>query len=316
MFDLIIIGAGPAGLACALEAKKKNLSYLVLDKGSVVESIYRFPADMEFFSTPDLLQIGDAMFITESFRPTRIQALHYYLSVVKNYQLKVEQDHLVSSITKHEDTFEVLATHQQHEKLLKSKKVIVATGYFDNPNLLGIEGEELPKVSHYYTEAHPCYNQDVLIIGGKNSAVESALSFSHIGARVTMVHRGSALSDSVKYWIRPEIEKRLKEGKIEVHFNSEVTKINPDSVVIKTGNSETTVANDKVFALTGYHPDIDFLKKCGVQFDPATMVPEHNPKNFETNIEGLHLAGSIAAGINCNKIFIENSREHGKMILS
>jgi thioredoxin reductase (NADPH) len=317
MLDYLIVGAGPAGLSCAIEAKKNGLSYLVVDKGCAVNSIYRFPSDMSFFSTPELLEIGDAVFVTDSFRPTRAQVLKYYMSVIRHYGLNIASYREVTDIAKEDRGFKVTAVAANgNTEVMKSRKLILATGYYDNPNKLGIDGEELEKVSHYYGEAHPYYDKDVAVIGGKNSAVEASLAFYRAGARVTLIHRGKALSDAVKYWIRPDIEKRLQEGEIKALFNSVVKKVRPDSITVQCDGTEKTVKNDFVFALTGYHPDMGFLKRCGIRFDPKTLVPEHNSENLETNVPGLYLAGSIAAGMNCNKIFIENSRHHGKMIIT
>ena len=292
------------------------MDYLIVDKGCAVDSIYRFPADMTFFSTPELLEIGETAFVTDSFRPTRSQVLKYYMSVIRHYDLKLSVYREVTAIEPKDYGFDVTTVSPASETdTIKTKKVILATGYYDNPNMLGIEGEELKKVSHYYGEGHPYRDMDVAVIGGKNSSVESSLAFCRAGARVTLIHRGEKLSDSVKYWVRPDIEKRLENGDINALFNTVVVKVEPDSITVVSNGSERKLKNDFLFALTGYHPDIGFLEKCGVKFDPETLVPEHNSGNLETNVPGLHLAGSIAAGMNCNKIFIENSRHHGRMII-
>lgn len=317
--DYLIIGAGPAGLACAIEAQKKNLDYIVVDKGCISDAIYRFPADLVFFSTPDLLAIGEALFITESFRPTRIEVLNYYRAVVDHYGLKIATYEKVESIEPRTGagSFKVHTTLRSGEKRIRqTAKVIVATGYYDNPNMLGIEGEGLAKVSHYYTEAHPYHDCDVAIIGGKNSAVEAALLFYRAGARVTMIHRGADVSDSVKYWVRPDIDKRLEAGQIKAMFNSEVVKIEPDTIEVKNNSGDTAkLKNDFVFALTGYHPDAELLRSCGARIDSETLAPQHDRDTLETNVPGLYVAGSIVAGKNNNKVFIENSREHGKKII-
>jgi len=316
VLDYIIVGAGPAGLACAIEAEKKGDTYLVLEKGCVVNSIYNFPSDMTFFSTPELLQLGEMVFVTDAFRPTRNQVLHYYLQVARKYGLKIAQYHTVKSITRNGSSFKVLAESRRHQTgIFNAKKVILATGYYDNPNHLDIEGENLEKVSHYYMEAHPLYDQDVAVIGGKNSAVEAALAFYRAGARVTLIHRGNGISDSVKYWVKPDIEKRIEAGRIKAMFNTVVTRITGESVFIKNGGEEKEIKNDSVFALTGYHPDLDFLKECGVELHQETLAPKYNPDSLETGINGLYVAGSVAAGLQCNKIFIENGREHGKIII-
>ncbi len=318
-YDFIVIGAGPAGLACAIEAKKRNLKYLVIEKGCLVNSVYKFPTDMVFFTTPELLSIGELVFVSNSFRPTRMEGLNYYRAVASYYDLTINTYEEVTGITQASGSFEV-ATNNMAGKTTRysADKVIIATGYYDNPNMLGIEGEERKKVSHYYTEAHPYNGCEVAIIGGKNSAVEAALLYQRAGANVTIVHRGPTISDSVKYWVRPDIEKRLESGKIKAMFNSRVTKIDPDTITVTDTNSGNTIeiANDFVFALTGYHPDVELLRQAGVRIDERTKAPEYDKESFETNVPGLYVAGSIAAGINNNKIFIENSRGHGKSIMS
>ncbi len=317
--DVLIVGGGPAGMACAIDAGSKGLSYVIVEKGCLTNSIYNFPADMTFFSTPELLQVGELAFICQSFRPNRIETLNYYRAVKTHYDLNIRTYENVESVTPVDGRFTVTSTTTAGEtREYDAGKVIVATGYYDHPNTLGIEGEELPKVSHYYTEAHPYNDCDVAIIGGKNSAVEAALTFYRVGARVTLIHRGLTLSDSVKYWVRPEIEKRIEDGKIATIFNSEVTKIETSEITIRNNSTGKTsqLDNDFLFALTGYHPDVGLLKSCGVQIDEATMAPKHNPETLETNVPGLYVAGSIVAGTNNNKVFIENSREHGKLIFA
>jgi thioredoxin reductase (NADPH) len=316
--EYLIVGAGPAGLACAIEAQKKNLDYIVVDKGCIADAIYRFPADLLFFSTPELLAIGDALFITESFRPNRIETLNYYRAVVDHYGLKIATYEKVESIEPDNGAFNVHTLLGSGKKQTrKAAKVIVATGYYDNPNMLGIEGEGLDKVSHYYTEAHPYHDCDVAIIGAKNSAVEAALLFYRAGARVTIIHRGADISDSVKYWVRPDIDKRIEAGQIKAMFDSEVVKVEQDSVEVRNNKNGDTVKikNDFLFALTGYHPDAKLLQGCGVKIESQTLAPEHNSNTLETNVPGLYVAGSIVAGKNNNKVFIENSREHGKIII-
>ena len=317
--DVLIVGAGPAGLACAIEAGNSGLSNVIIEKGCLANSIYNFPADMTFFSTPELMQIGELAFISQSFRPNRIETLNYYRAVEAHYGLNINTYESVESIKPDAERFIVSTTTRAGEaRSYDVAKVIVATGYCDNPNKLNIEGEDLPKVSHYYTEAHPYNDCDVAIIGGKNSAVEAALTFHRVGARVTLIHRGPQLSDSVKYWVRPEIEKRLEDGKVTALFNSEVTKIEQGTIAVRNSSTDKTthLKNDFVFALTGYHPDVDLLKSCGVEIDTATLAPKHDPNTLETNVPGLYVAGSIVAGTNNNKVFIENSREHGKLIFA
>ncbi|VAX24154.1 Thioredoxin reductase [hydrothermal vent metagenome] len=316
--DYLIIGAGPAGLSCAVEAHKKGSEYLVIDKGCIVNSIFNFPADMLFFSTPELLTIGELVFVTQNFRPTRMEVLKYYLAVAEHYDLDINTFENVDEINKNGQGFKVKTSKQSGgENAYEAKNVVVATGYYDWPNMLGIEGEDLPKVSHYYGEAHAYHGKDVAIIGAKNSAVEAAITFQRSGAKVTIIHRGEGISDSVKYWVRPDIEKRLETGDIKALFDSEVVKIHPDHLDIKNNitGEVTELENDFLFALTGYRPDEKLLKGCGVTVDSKTIAPEHNPDTMETNVPGLYVAGSIASGVNNNKIFIENSREHGKVIV-
>lgn len=318
MLDYLIIGAGPAGLACAIEAAKKGASYLVVDKGCLVNSIFHFPADITFFSTPDLLQIADLVFVSPSFRPSRVEVLKYYAAVADHYALNINTFEKVEEVTKTDGVFHVRTITAASEwKDYKAAKVIFATGYYDNPNMLKVPGEHMPHVSHYYGEAHPFRGRDVAVIGAKNSAVEAALSFWRAGARVTIIHRGPAISDSVKYWVRPDIEKRVETGQIKAMFNTAVTFISSKSVTAQnsaTGES-MEIAADFVFALTGYHPDTGLLQSCGVDIDEITQAPQCDPATLETNVPGLYVAGSIVAGVNNNKIFIENSREHGKMIV-
>ena len=318
MLDALVVGAGPAGLACAIEAKKKGLTCLLVDKGCLVNSIYNFPADMVFFSTPDLLGIGGLVFVSPSFRPTRMEVLKYYMAVADHYELDISVYEKVETVEPQPGGWFVVhsAGRSGAKKTRLAKKVVIATGYYDNPNMLGIEGEDLPKVYHYYTEGHPWRSCDVAIIGGKNSAVESALLFCRAGARVTLIHRGDGISDSVKYWVKPDIEKRIEQGQVKTMFNSIVTRIEPDIIHVRdnvTGQI-ARLKNDAVFALTGYHPDAALLKNCGVTIDQAALAPCHNPETLETNVPGLYVAGSMLAGKNNNRIFIENSREHGKLV--
>jgi thioredoxin reductase (NADPH) len=318
IYDLLIIGAGPAGLACAIEATKKKLSYTVIDKGCAVNSIYRFPADMVFFSTPELLSIGELVFVSQNFRPNRIEALNYYRAVIAHYQLSITPYEAVTQIVKREEQFKVSTTTAHGGvKTYAAKKVIVATGYYDHPNRLMVEGGNLPQVSHYFTEAHPFHDRDVVVIGGKNSAVEAALTLHRVGARTTLIHRGATLSSSVKYWVRPEIDKRIESGGIPAFFDTTVTAIRPGFVDMVNHFTGTTnsVAADHVFALTGYHPDQQLLASAGVSIDPESLAPTCDPVTLETNVPGLYVAGSIVAGKNCNTIFIENSRDHGKFIV-
>ncbi|MFW2331114.1 MAG: YpdA family putative bacillithiol disulfide reductase [Nitrospinota bacterium] len=319
IYDVVIIGAGPAGLSCAIEAVKNNLSYLLVDKGGLVDSIYRFSPDMTFFSTPDLLSIGDILFVSNSFRPSRIETLSYYRQVADHYNLNFKPYTKINSITKKESIFNLDGlTHLREPVKLQAAKVIIATGYYDNPNMLNIEGEELEKVSHYYHEAHPYVGSEVAIVGGKNSAVEAALAFSRAKVKVTLIYRHATLSSSVKYWIVPDIDKKIENNDIKTFFNTELTKINATSLELQNVKTKEqfSIKNDFLFALTGYRPDIKFIETAGADYDPKTLAPTLNKETLESSVKNLFFAGSIVAGLNNNKIFIENSRDHGKLILS
>ena len=312
MLDVVIIGAGPAGLSAAIEAQRSRLNYVVIEKGGVVNSIQQFPTAMAFFSTPELLEIGGIPFTSSSMRPTRADGLEYYIKVAEYFKLQINLFEEVISVRKAGQSFEVKTSKSS----LISKNVIVATGYFDNPNLLNIPGEELPKVSHYYSEPFSSYRRNVAVVGGKNSAAIAALELYRHGAAVTLIHRKEKLSDGIKYWILPDIENRIKEGSIAACFLTEVKEIRTESIVLENKNrGRFSIPNDFVFALIGYHPDITFLRAMGVETNPETMAPIYDEGTMETNIRGLYIAGSIAAGKNNNKIFIENGRLHGKSII-
>jgi len=313
--DVVVIGAGPTGLACAIEAQKIGLSVLVLDKGCLVNSIYNYPANMVFFTTPELLEIGDIPFATALQKPTRQEALEYYRKVAERYRLRVRQYHWVKTVTGEDNDFRVTATDRRsgiHD--FRARKVIVCTGYYDLPNLLNIPGEDLPKVFHYYREPHPYYDSDVLVIGGKNSAAEAALDLWRHGARVTLVHRETQMHSHVKYWVRPDIDNRIKNGEITACFNSRVTEIAADHVVVHTRDGNVQLPNDFVFALTGYHPDFDFLRSLGIDLSGDQNRPVCDPVSLESNVAGIYVAGVIVAGSRTNEIFIENGRFHGKQI--
>ncbi|MGA9365660.1 MAG: YpdA family putative bacillithiol disulfide reductase [Bacteroidota bacterium] len=313
MYDLLIIGAGPAGLSCAIHAKKAKLKYAILDKGTVVDSIYRFPTEMVFFSTPELLEIGDMPFVTSGFRPTRVEVLNYYHRVAEHFELMIRQHERVDSIERRSGLFRVLTSKK---RIYQTRNLVFATGYFDNPRRLGVKGEELPKVSHYFDDPYPFFGSRVAVVGGKNSAVETALALHRHGAHVTLVHRGSALSRGVKYWILPDIENRIKEGAIETCFESTVNEIREDSVVVENKRGRRRIIkNDFLFVQIGYDPTTELLKSLGVKVDTGSLVPKHNPRTMETNVRGVYLAGSIAAGKENNKIFIENGRLHGGLIV-
>lgn len=313
--DVVVIGAGPTGLACAIEVQKIGAQVTVLDKGCLVNSIFHYPANMTFFTTPELLEIGDIPFSTANMKPTRQEALEYYRKVADHYQLHVCQYHWVKTVTGEDNQFRITAT-DRHSGIhdFRARKVIVATGYYDLPNLMHIPGEDLPKVFHYYHEPHPYYDSDVLVIGGKNSAAIAALELWRHGARVTLVHRERQIHSHVKYWIKPDIENRIKNGEIAAHFNSCVTRIGEDHVVINTPRGPIRLDNDFVFALTGYHPDYDFLQSLGIELSTEQCRPVCDPETLESNVPGIYVAGVIVAGASTNEIFIENGRFHGRQI--
>jgi thioredoxin reductase (NADPH) len=313
MYDLLIIGAGPAGLSCAIHAKKAKLKYVILEKGTVVDSIYRFPTEMVFFSTPELLEIGDMPFVTSGFRPSRVEVLNYYHRVVEHFGLVIRQYERVDAVERRSGHFRVLTSKKG---VFKTKNLVFATGYFDNPRRLGVKGEELPNVFHYFHDPYPFFGSRVAVVGGKNSAVETALTLHRHGAHVRLIHRGSTLSRGVKYWILPDIENRIKEGSIEAFFNSTVKEIRKESIVVaaKRGRGHV-LKNDFVFVQIGYNPGVELLRSSGVEVDKKSLVPKHNPSTMETNVRGTYIAGSIAAGKENNRIFIENGRLHGGLIV-
>ena len=316
MKDVIIVGAGPAGLACAIEAARKKLDYVVLDRGCVVNAIYNFPKNMTFFSTPDLLEIGETAFISDKFRPNRQEVLNYYLKIVKLFKLKTNTYEEAIGLSRHSNYLSVHAkTYSGKQKEYKARKVILATGYYDNPNMIGVKGEDFSKVSHYYTEAHPFYNKEVAVVGGNNSAVEAALELCHHGAKVTLIHREATLGKKIKYWILPDIKKRIEKKLVKAIFNATVKEISREYIGIRINGKRSRVKNDFVFAMTGYRPNSKLLDAFGIKYNPKTLAPKHIPKNLETNVKGVHVAGSIISGINNNRVFIENSRDHGKVIL-
>jgi thioredoxin reductase (NADPH) len=313
--DVMVIGAGPTGLACAIEAQKIGLKVIVVDKGCLVNSIFHYPANMTFFTTPELLEIGEIPFATANMKPTRPEALEYYRKVADHYELNIHQYTWVKTVTGEDDNFRVTATDRHggiHD--FRARKVIVATGYYDLPNMIDIPGEDLPKVYHYYHEPHPYYESDVLVIGGKNSAAIAALELWRHGAHVTLVHHEREMHRHVKYWIKPDIENRIKNGEIIAHFHSRVTEIGEDYVVVKTPNGSIRLDNDFVFALTGYHPDFDFLQSLGIELSAEQCRPMCDPETLESNVPGIYVAGVIVAGSMTNEIFIENGRFHGKLI--
>jgi thioredoxin reductase (NADPH) len=313
--DVLVVGAGPTGMACAIEAQKAGLKALIVDKGCLVNSIYRYPTNMVFFTTPELLEIGDVPFTTALAKPTRLEALEYYRRVAEHYHLNIRQYEWVKTITGEDNDFRVTTTNR-HDAIhdYRARKIVLATGYYDLANRLGVPGEDLDKVSHYYREPHPYFDSDIVVIGGKNSAAEAALDLWRHGARVTLVHRGSQMHNHVKYWVRPDIENRIKAGEIAAHFNSTIQEINADCVVLRTPSGPMRLKNDFVFALTGYHPDYDFLRSAGIDLSPEQFRPVCDPESLESNVLGIYVAGVIVAGSRTNEIFIENGRFHGKLI--
>jgi thioredoxin reductase (NADPH) len=314
-FDVLVIGAGPTGMACAIEAQRAGFRSVLVDKGCLCNSIFHYPSHMTFFTTPELLEIGDIPFPSPNPKPLRNEALEYYRKVAEHYSLDLRLYRLVESVTGSDGNFEIL-TKDTFGRLetYRAKKVIVATGYYDLPNYLDIPGEDLPKVHHYYDDPHPYYDLDVVVIGGKNSAAIAALELWRHGARVTLVHRGPGMHKHVKYWILPDIENRIKNGEVAAHFNSRVTEITPDTVTLETPDGIRIIPNDTVFALTGYHPDFDFLTSLGVRFEGKDRLPICDPGSLESNVPGLYLGGVIVAGSRTNEIFIENGRFHGRQI--
>jgi thioredoxin reductase (NADPH) len=313
--DVLVIGAGPTGLACAIEAQKVGLKVIVLDKGCLVNSLFHYPAGMTFFTTPELLEIGDIPFTTANQKPTREEALEYYRKVAEHYHVDLRQYEWVKTVMGGDGKFSITATDRAgrpHD--YRTKKVIVSTGYYDLANQLRIPGEDLPKVSHYYGEPHPYYDAEVLVIGGKNSAAIAALDLWRHGARVTLVHREAQFHHHVKYWIKPDLENRIKNNEIVAYFGSSVQEIGIDHVVLNTPRGPVRLKNDFVLALIGYHPDYDFLRSMGIELSEQQHRPVCDPVSLESNVPGIYVAGVIVAGSRTNEIFIENGRFHGKQI--
>lgn len=314
-FDVLVVGAGPTGMASAIEAQRTGFSAVLIDKGCLVNSLFHYPANMVFFTTPELLEIGDIPFPTANQKPNRLEALEYYRNVAQHYGLDVRQYQRVTSISGTNGAFQVLALDQHGKQLQYSaRKIVVATGYYDLPNYMSIPGEDMPKVMHYYREPHPYFDSDVLIIGAKNSAAIAALELWRRGARVTLVHRGPGIHQNVKYWIKPDIENRIKNHEVVAYFNTHVEEIMPESVRIRTPEGALSLKNDFVFALTGYHPDFDFLKALGIKLKESDMRPACDPNTFESNVPGIYVAGVVVAGSKTSEIFIENGRFHGRQI--
>lgn len=312
-YDLVIIGGGPIGLNCAIEAKKTGLNYIVLEKGVLVNSLYNFPTNMNFFSTSNLLEIGDVPFIAHSDKPTRKESLEYFRRVRDSWDLTISLYTEVKGMVSKEGLYQI----DTSKGVFQAQHVIVATGFYDTPRLLNIPGENLPKVKHYYDDPHPYVGQKVVVIGAANSACDVALETFYKGAEVTMVIRESEIYPKVKYWIRPNIENRIKEGAIIAHFKSIVKEIRPHEVVIETPEGPITIANDFVLSMTGYKPNYALFEKLGLPIsEDESKIPLHNPDTLETPLLGVYVAGVISAGLKTSTLFIENTRQHSQMIIS
>ena len=315
-YDVICVGAGPTGLACAMEAKRAGMRPLVIDKGCLCNSIYNYPVNMVFFTTPELLEIGDLPMVCGGDKPTRTEALKYYRKGAEHYGLELRLYEKVLRVEGHDGAFTIVTVRENGAlERYHGSKIVVATGYYDLPNEMGVPGEHLPHVNHYYTEPHPYWNQDVAVIGGKNSSVEAALDLWRNGARVTLLVRGADLGASLKYWVRPDIENRIKAEQIKAYFNVKVKEIVSEGVVIEQGGRVKLVPAKQVFALTGYHPDYAFIESLGVKLDADTRKPQLNPNTLESNVKGIYLAGVVIGGRFTGEIFIENGRFHGKQII-
>ena len=315
-YDIICIGAGPTGLATAIEAKRAGMRPLVIDKACLCNSIFHYPVNMVFFTTPELLEIGDLPLVCTGEKPTRIEALKYYRRAAEHYELEMRLYEQVLRVDGQDGNFTVVTTTEKGtEDRYQGKKIAVATGYYDLPNQLGIPGEDLPHVSHYYTEPHAYWKQEVVVIGGKNSAAEAALDLYRNGARVTLIHRGKELGKTIKYWVRPDIENRIKAKQIQSLLEARVDEITRDEVVVEHHGQTKRFPARQVFALTGYHPDFSFISGLGVHLDPESRRPALDPNTLESNVPGIHLAGVVIGGRHTGEIFIENGRFHGKQII-
>ncbi len=311
-YDLIIIGGGPIGLACGIEAKKAGLSYIIIEKGCLVNSLYHYPLNMTFFSTSDKLEIGGVPFISHGAKPNRFEALEYYRRVCESWELNIN---LYEEVTKVEHLDEKIEITTSKNKFVAGA-IVLSLGFYDLPYLLNVPGEELPKVKHYYDEPHPYFNQDIAVIGAANSAVDVALETWRKGARVTMIIREATIRESVKYWVKPDIENRIKESSIKAYFNSEVKSIAETTITIQTPEGEKVLKNDFVLAMTGYQPHFGFMEKIGIEFeDDEFQTPVYNPETMETNVKNVFLAGVVCGGLKTNKWFIENSRVHATQIV-
>lgn len=311
----IIVGAGPCGLACALELKENGIHPLIIEKENIVNTIYKFPTHQTFFSTSEKLEIGGIPFTTPNDKPVRNEALAYYREIVRRNELRVNSFEKAIHIEKEGNGYILTTIKKEQKKYYRAKYIIIATGYYNQPNFLHIPGENLPKVFHYFKEAHPFYDTNVVVIGGRNSAVDTALELVKVGAHVTVLYRGKEYSKSIKPWILPQFDSYIRKGIIQMEFQANVTEITEDKVFYRVQDEEKVIDNDFVFAMTGYRPDIDFLTNIGIHVDPHSGKPEMNEETFETNLENIYVAGVIISGFNGNETFIENGRFHGKHIV-
>jgi thioredoxin reductase (NADPH) len=313
--DALVVGAGPTGLACGIELQNRGVKAVLVEKGCVVNSIYHYPTNMSFFTTPELLEIGNIPMTSLNEKPNRTEALKYYRKVADHFHLDVRQYEKVDRIAGEDNAFEVYTTDKLDcHHVYRARKIVLATGYYDVANQLNVPGEELEKVLHYYKEPHPYYNLDVAVVGAKNSAAIAALELYWTGARVTLIHRGAGISGRVKYWIKPNIENRIKNGEIRGYFHSQIVEILKDSIRVATPDGEVVLKNDFVFALIGYQPDLKFLNATGITLEAETLRPRTDPATLESERAGIYLAGVIVAGMHTNEIFIENGRFHGALI--
>ena len=314
-YDVLVIGAGPTGLACAIEARRAGFRAISVDKGCLCNSLFHYPSNMTFFTTPELLEIGNIPFSTTNQKPNRNEALEYYRKVAEHYHLEIRQYQRVESVGGGDGNFKVnLVDTFGRRSFLRAQKLVVSTGYYDRANLMKIPGEDLPKVFHYYHDPHPYYDRDVLVIGGKNSAAIASLDLWRHGARVTLAYRGPKVQPHVKYWILPDIENRIKNGEVTAYFDTVVERIDLDTVTLATPRGKVKIPNHFVFAMTGYHPDFEFLSSLGVRIEGKDRQPAFHPQSLESNVPGIYLAGVIVAGDRTHEIFIENGRFHGHQI--
>jgi len=312
LYDVVIIGGGPIGLACGIRAKKAGLKYVILEKGVLVNSLYNYPVNMTFFSTSERLEIGGVPFVSNNNKPTRSEALEYYRRIVTSFDLNVHLFEKVTAVKKSGKNFKIQTSKSEY----KSPNVVMAMGFYDIPYLLNVKGEQLPKVKHYYDDPHYYAFQKVLVVGAANSAIDAALETWRKGATVTMVIRGDKISDRVKYWVKPDIENRIKEGSIKAYFNSEIKEIREHEVDIQTPEGIVTIENDWVLAMTGYKPNLEFLQQSGIKISEDDVCkPDYDEKNYETNVKGIYLAGVMCGGLNTHRLFIENSRVHAQKII-